>query len=115
MTWRGRSVLVTGAGGFIGSHLVAGLLERGAQVRALVHYNSRGSIGALRFLDPKVLGALEIVQGDVRDPHAVQSYIRGTDVVFHLAALIGIPYSYVAPASYVATNVQGTLNVLEAV
>ena len=90
------------------------LAEQGARVRALVHYNARGSVGALRFLDSAVLGALEVVSGDVRDPYAVRSFTRGAEVVFHLAALIGIPYSYIAPASYVSTNVQGTVNVLEA-
>lgn len=114
MSWVGRTVLVTGAGGFIGSHLVEALAREGARVRALVHYNARSSIGALRFLDSQVLGALEIVSGDVRDPYAVRSFVRGAEVVFHLAALIGIPYSYVAPASYVSTNIQGTLNILEA-
>jgi nucleoside-diphosphate-sugar epimerase len=83
-------------------------------VRALVHYNARGSIGALRFADPSTVAAVDVVAGDIRDAHATRTYIRGMEVVFHLAALIGIPYSYVAPASYVATNVEGTVNILEA-
>jgi NAD dependent epimerase/dehydratase len=107
---------VTGAGGFIGSHLVEALLERGARVRALVHYNALGCVGNLAFLDPKVLDSerLEIVAGDVRDARCVRDLVRGASRVFHLAALIGIPYSYVAPESYIQTNVRGTLNVLEA-
>src|SRR6184192_3899065 len=113
MTWDGRVVVVTGAGGFIGSHLVECLAARGARVRALVHYNSQGSIGALRHVEPRALGTIDIVPGDVQDPHAMRSLVRGAHAVFHLAALIGIPYSYVAPASYVATNIGGTLNVLE--
>jgi NAD dependent epimerase/dehydratase len=115
MSWKGRVVVVTGAGGFIGSHLVEALVSEGARVRALVHYNAQGSIGCLRQVDRGTLDAVEIVWGDVCDPHAMRSLVRGAQNVFHLAALIGIPYSYVAPASYVATNVGGTLNLLEAV
>jgi len=114
MTWDGRVIVVTGAGGFIGSHLVQGLASRGARVRALVHYNSQGSIGALRHIAPSTLAAVDIIGGDVQDPHTTRSLVRGAHTVFHLAALIGIPYSYVAPASYVATNIGGTLNLLEA-
>jgi NAD dependent epimerase/dehydratase len=110
----GRIVVVTGAGGFIGSHLVEALVAEGSKVRALVHYNAQGSIGALRHLDRHTLDAIEIVAGDVRDPYAIRSLVRGAQTVFHLAALIGIPYSYVAPASYVETNIGGTLNLLEA-
>ncbi len=113
MSWSKRRVVVTGSGGFIGSHLVEALVAQGARVRALVHYNAEGSIGALRYLDPKILKAVEIVAGDIRDPFAVRTLVHGQDSVFHLAALIGIPYSYQAPASYVATNIAGTLNVLE--
>jgi NAD dependent epimerase/dehydratase len=115
MSWEGRVVVVTGAGGFIGSHLVEALVSQGARVRALVHYNAQGSIGCLRQVDRKVLDAVEPVWGDVCDPYAMRSLVRGAHTVFHLAALIGIPYSYIAPASYVATNVGGTLNLLEAV
>lgn len=110
--WVGRRVLVTGAGGFIGSHLCERLVELGASVRALVEYNSLGSWG---WLDESPLrGDLEVVLGDVRDRDATVAVAAGSDVVFHLAALIAIPYSYEAPASYVETNVLGTVNVLRA-
>jgi NAD dependent epimerase/dehydratase len=114
MTWKSKNVLVTGAGGFIGSHLTEKLASEGASVRALVHYNALGSIGNLRFLEPSLLRSVEVVAGDICDPHAVRSYVRGMEVVFHLAALIGIPYSYTAPASYVSANIIGTTNILEA-
>ncbi len=106
-----RRVLVTGAGGFIGSHLVELLVAEGAQVRAFVHYNSRGDTAHLEGLD---LPDVEIVSGEIQDPFSVRAAVDGCSMVFHLAALIGIPYSYVAPQSYVATNITGTLNVLEA-
>lgn len=112
--WKGVKVLVTGAGGFIGSHLTEELARRGASVRALVRYNSRGHWGFLEDLDPTLKPRVEILAGDVTDPNSVDEAVDGREVVFHLAALIAIPYSYSAPASYVATNVQGTLNVLEA-
>jgi len=111
---KGRVVVVTGAGGFIGSHLVEALVAQGSRVRALVHYNAEGSIGSLRHVDRRTLDAIEIVAADVRDPYAMRLLVRGAQTVFHLAALIGIPYSYVAPASYVETNIGGTLNLLEA-
>jgi dTDP-glucose 4,6-dehydratase len=114
MNWRNVRVVVTGAGGFIGSHLTEELARRGAKVRALVHYNSRGHWGFLEGLDPALKARVEIFSGDVADPNCVSELIEGSEVVFHLAALIAIPYSYHAPASYVSTNVQGTLNVLEA-
>jgi NAD dependent epimerase/dehydratase len=110
----GKRILVTGAGGFIGSHLVEALLARGAQVRAFVRYNGRGGLGMLSDLPADRQAKLEIILGNICDPFFVRSAVRGCDVVFHLAALIGIPYSYVAPADYVAVNVQGTLNVLQA-
>ena len=113
--WKGRTVLVTGAGGFIGSHLVNALAQAGAGVRAMVHYNGRSTIGSLAELDPQRLRSIEVIYSDVTDPFAVRRAVLGVDVVFHLAALIAIPYSYVAPASYAQTNVFGTLNVLEAV
>ncbi len=107
-------VLVTGAGGFIGSHLVEALVGAGARVKALVRYTSRGSWGHLEQIAPKVRDSVEVVLGDVRDAQFVRDQVRGCDVIFHLAALIGIPYSYEASESYVDTNVRGTLNVLQA-
>jgi NAD dependent epimerase/dehydratase len=112
--WEGRRVLVTGAGGFIGSHLVEELVRTGASVRAFVRYNGRSDIGMLALVDPEVRSALEVVHGDVADPFHVRGIVDGMDTVFHLAALIAIPYSYVAPSSYVSVNVMGTLNVLQA-
>jgi NAD dependent epimerase/dehydratase len=112
--WRSKRVLVTGAGGFIGSHLVEHLLQRGAQVRAMVHYDSRPGLTNLDLAPRAVRERVEVIAGDVCDPFFMRQAVEGVQVVFHLAALIGIPYSYVAPASYVAVNVQGTLNVLEA-
>ncbi|MBI4061465.1 MAG: SDR family NAD(P)-dependent oxidoreductase [Elusimicrobia bacterium] len=114
MNWKNSSVVVTGAGGFIGSHLTEELARQGAKVRALVHYNSRGHWGFLEDLDPQLKKRVEIRAGDVTDASCVHDLVAGADAVFHLAALIAIPYSYAAPASYVAANVQGTLNVLEA-
>ncbi len=111
---QGCPVLVTGAGGFIGSHLAEALAAAGARVRALVHYNSRNDWGQLERLAPDVRAGLEVVAGDLRDPFFVDRLVAGTEVVFHLGALIPIPYSYVAPSEYVDTNVRGTLHVLEA-
>lgn len=110
----GRLVLVTGAGGFIGSHVVEALLERGAHVRALVHYNGSGRRGYLENIDVRLRRRLEIVAGDVRDSHQMDALVKGCSTVAHLAALIAIPYSYQAAGSYVSTNIQGTLNLLEA-
>lgn len=110
-----RKVLVTGADGFIGSHLTEALVRRGDAVRALSMYNSFGSRGWLDDLEPEVQSSLEVVSGDIRDPSAMREAVRGVDVVFHLAALIAIPFSYRAPDSYVDTNIRGTLNVLQAV
>jgi dTDP-glucose 4,6-dehydratase len=110
--WKGRKVLVTGAGGFIGSHLAERLTETGVRVRALVRYTSTGKWGWLEKSAAK--HDIQVVQGDVADFCCVRDAMRNQDVVFHLAALIGIPYSYVAPQSYVRTNVDGTLNVLQA-
>lgn len=110
----GKKVLVTGAGGFIGSHLVETLLERGADVRAFVKYNGRGDWGMLSDVSAESAKKIDVVMGNICDPFFVRTVVRGCDYVFHLAALIGIPYSYVAPADYVMTNIQGTLNVLEA-
>jgi len=114
MNWENKSILVTGAGGFIGSHLVERLVERGARVRALVRYNSRNDWGLLELLPPEVQERVEIIPGDVTDPFAVLRIVEGCDVVFHLAALIAIPYSYVAPKQFVEVNCLGTLNLLEA-
>jgi NAD dependent epimerase/dehydratase len=114
MKLRGKKVLVTGAGGFIGSHLVDALVRHGCQVRAMLHYDARSHRGNLEFLDPIVLREIEIINGDVVDPFFVAHAVKGCEAVFHLAALIAIPHSYLAPASYVQTNVVGTLNVLEA-
>ena len=111
MDWGRQTVLVTGAGGFIGSHLTERLVGLGAHTRALVHYNSAGTWGWLECSPHK--DDVEVVLGDVRDQETVRRAVRGADIVFHLAALIAIPYSYQAPSSYVRTNVEGTLNVLQ--
>ncbi|MFC5147803.1 GDP-mannose 4,6-dehydratase [Streptomyces aureoversilis] len=108
-------VAVTGAEGFIGSHLVEALVAAGHRVRAMVQYNSFSSYGWLETLPGEVMNDVEVVLGDVRDPGSVHGLVTGTEAVYHLAALIAIPYSYRAPHSYVETNVTGTLNVLEAV
>jgi len=110
--WKERPVFVTGAGGFIASHLVEKLVGSGARVRAFVRYNSRGDTGLLKLLSPDILAAVDIVAGDLRDLPAVQGAMSGATHVFHLGALIAIPYSYVHPAEVVETNVIGTLNVL---
>jgi NAD dependent epimerase/dehydratase len=107
-------IFVTGAGGFVGSHVVEQLLVKGRKVRALVHYNGAGRRGFLDELNTTSRGRLEIAAGDVRDPYQMARMVQGCDIVLHLAALIAIPYSYSATMSYVETNVQGTLNILEA-
>jgi NAD dependent epimerase/dehydratase len=110
--WKDRPVLVTGAGGFMGSHLAEQLVSAGARVRAMVHYNALGRRG---WMDgSEQVGSIEVLAGDITDGEFVRRAMNGIDTVFHLAALIAIPYSYVAPASYVRTNVEGTLNVLQA-
>ncbi|WP_281355182.1 SDR family NAD(P)-dependent oxidoreductase [Phytoactinopolyspora limicola] len=111
----GRRILVTGADGFIGSHLVERLLAEKADVTALCVYNSNGSYGWLDELRPDQLAQLDLRLGDIRDARAVRSAVQDVEVVFHLAALIAIPYSYQAPESFIDTNISGTLNVLEAV
>lgn len=112
MNWHGKRVLITGAGGFIGSHLADQLTILGAETRAMVHYRSDGSRG---WLDQSDLSKdMEIIAGDVRDHGSVAQAVTGREIVFHLAALIAIPYSYQAPLSYVKTNVEGTVNVLQA-
>jgi NAD dependent epimerase/dehydratase len=112
--WTGKKVVVTGAGGFIGSHLVEALVTAGASVTAVVRYNSNSLIGNLGFLDRKVLHAVKIAAGNIEDNDFMYSTIKRQEIVLHLAALIAIPYSYEAPRSYVRTNIEGTLNVLEA-
>ena len=109
-----QKILVTGADGFIGSHLVEGLLDRGCQVRAFVFYNSFNSWGWLETFPKDKLDKLEVFAGDIRDPNGVRKAMQGMDMVFHLAALIAIPFSYHSPDSYVDTNIKGTLNVLQA-
>lgn len=108
------NVLVTGAGGFIGSHLVERLVKEGARVRAFVHYNSRNDWGNLELINPAAKKEIEVVTGDIADPFSVRNATRGVRTVYHLSSLIAIPYSYVAPQSYVTTNVQGAINVLQA-
>jgi NAD dependent epimerase/dehydratase len=110
----GMKALVTGAGGFIGSHVTEMLLQNKFDVRALARYNGRSDPGNLKYIDQRAAGTLEVVLGDVTDPFFIRDLVAGCDIVFHLAALIGIPYSYVAPASYLATNIGGTVNILEA-
>nr|WP_288825261.1 NAD-dependent 4,6-dehydratase LegB [uncultured Clostridium sp.] len=109
-----KKVLVTGADGFIGSHLTEELIRRGYQVRAFVYYNSFGTFGWLDTLPEHIKNEIEIQSGDIRDPNGVRTAVAGVDSIFHLAALIAIPYSYVSPDSYVDTNVKGTLNILQA-
>lgn len=109
-----RKVLVTGATGFIGSHLVERLIALGSKVRAMSHYRSDPTLHNLEYLTEEQLEKLEIVRGNIEDPFFVRAAVEGCDTVFHLAALIGIPFSYVAPSSYIKTNIGGTLNVLEA-
>lgn len=109
-----KKILVTGADGFIGSHLVEELVKKGYQVKAFVLYNSFNTWGWLDTLDQEIMKQVEIFQGDIRDPHGVKEAMTGVDAVFHLAALIAIPFSYHSPDAYVDTNVKGTLNVLQA-
>jgi NAD dependent epimerase/dehydratase len=114
MRWDGKRVLVTGAGGFIGSHLVDALVELGADVTAFVHYNARNDWGMLEERAADHGDRVRVVLGDVTDASSVAAAVQEKEIVFHLAALIGIPYSYVAPGSYVNANVRGTLHVMEA-
>ncbi|MEI8173295.1 MAG: NAD-dependent 4,6-dehydratase LegB [Deltaproteobacteria bacterium] len=109
-----QKILVTGADGFIGSHLVEALLDKGCQVRAFVHYNSFNSWGWLDTFPKEKLDKIDVFAGDIRDPNGVRKAMQGMDMVFHLAALIAIPFSYHSPDSYVDTNIKGTLNVLQA-
>ena len=107
-------VLITGAGGFIGSHVTELLLREGHRIRALARYNGRGDIGHLRYIPENLSASLEVRLGDITDPFFIRELVADCDIVLHLAALIGIPYSYIAPSSYLATNAGGTLNLLEA-
>ncbi|MFL9501557.1 NAD-dependent 4,6-dehydratase LegB [Rhodopseudomonas palustris] len=110
----GRKILVTGADGFIGSHLVEHLVTQGYDVRAFVLYNSFSSWGWLDNAPKQIRDSLDVFQGDIRDPHGIRNAMRGCDTVLHLAALIAIPYSYHSPDTYIDTNIKGTLNVLQA-
>jgi NAD dependent epimerase/dehydratase len=114
MELKNKKVLITGADGFIGSHLVERLLEEGCKVRAFVYYNSFNSWGWLDSFPKEKLAQLEIIAGDIRDPHGVKNAMKDIEVVFHLAALIAIPYSYHSPDTYIDTNVKGTLNIVQA-
>lgn len=114
MQIRGAPVLVTGAGGFIGSHLCEALLEHGAQVTALLRYTSRNDPGNLKFLPPASIKAIEVIHGNIEDSELVSGLVQGKACVFHLAASIGIPYSYQAPRSTIRANLEGSLNILEA-
>lgn len=114
MDLEGKKILVTGADGFIGSHLTEELVRQGHAVRAFVLYNSFNSWGWLDHSEPGIKESLDVFAGDIRDPHGVKTAMRGCDVVLHLAALIAIPYSYHSPDTYVDTNIKGTLNVLQA-
>lgn len=114
MRLEGKKVLVTGADGFIGSHLVEQLILEGAQVRAFCYYNSFNSWGWIDTLPKEIIAEIDIFTGDVRDPNGVRTALKGMDYVYHLAALIAIPYSYHSPDAYVDTNVKGTLNIVQA-
>ena len=109
-----KKILITGADGFIGSHLTEALVKQGFQVKAFVLYNSFNSLGWLDSCSPEVLESVEVFSGDIRDPYGVKAAMLGCDAVLHLAALIGIPYSYHSPDTYVDTNIRGTLNILQA-
>ena len=114
MSAKFKKILVTGSDGFIGSHLIEHLLNEGYDVRAFVYYNSFNSWGWLDTLPEKIKNSLDVFAGDIRDPHGVKKAMTGCDAVMHLAALIGIPYSYHSPDTYIDTNIKGTLNVLQA-
>jgi NAD dependent epimerase/dehydratase len=112
--WHGKKVLVTGAGGFIGSHLVEHLVEAGASVRAFVRYTSRADIGLLKLLSSETQKEINVIAGDLRDARAIQEAVHNCQVIFHLGALISIPYSYFHPVEVAETNLMGTLNILNA-
>lgn len=115
MDWKNKKVLVTGAGGFIGSHLVEKLFELGANIRAFVRYNSRNDYGLLDILPDHIRKQIEIIAGDLRDIESVRNAVKGVNVVFHLGASIAIPYSYINPRDMIETNILGTLNILNSV
>lgn len=112
--WKGKKVLVTGAGGFIGSHLTERLVGLGASVRAFVRYNSRNDWGLIELLPKEIQEFLEIFIGDLKDSEAVRKAVKGCEIVFHLGALIAIPYSYINPLDFIQTNIGGTANILNA-
>lgn len=112
--WEQKQVLVTGAGGFIGSHLTEALIKAGAKVRVFLRYNSRDGRGNLEDLEPGLLEEIEIIAGDLRDADVIERSVKGCDAVFHLGALVGIPYSYKNPREVVETNIMGTFNILTA-
>lgn len=114
MNWKNKSVLVTGAGGFIGSHLTEKLVSLGADVTAFVRYNSRNDFGLIELLDNEIKNNLTITPGDIKDSDAVMKASEGKDIIFHLGAMIAIPYSYIHPRETTETNVMGTLNILTA-
>jgi len=114
MDLNGKKILVTGAGGFIGSHLVEELVKNGCKVRAFVHYNSFNRWGWLDYTGKNTRDSIDVFTGDIRDPYGVKKAVKGCDIIFHLAALISIPYSYHSPEAYVDTNIKGTLNMLQA-
>ncbi|MCK5312547.1 MAG: NAD-dependent 4,6-dehydratase LegB [Desulfobacteraceae bacterium] len=114
MELKNKKILITGSDGFIGSHLTEKLIKKGYDVKAFVYYNSFNSWGWLDYLSEKTKNNMEIFAGDIRDPFGINTAMKGCDVVFHLAALIAIPYSYHSPATYIDTNINGTLNVMQA-
>ncbi|MDP4282678.1 MAG: SDR family NAD(P)-dependent oxidoreductase, partial [Bacteroidota bacterium] len=109
-----KKVLVTGGAGFIGSHLTEALLRQGCRVKVFTHYNSWNRRGWIDYLPEDIQSEIEVFSGDIRDPNGVRNAVKGCDIIFHLAALIGIPYSYHSPDTYVDTNIKGTLNILQA-
>ncbi len=112
MNWKNKNVLLTGAGGFIGSHLTERLVNLGANVKAFVRYNSRNDCGQLEYLPENILSKITVIAGDLRDPDAVRNVVIDTDIIFHLGSLIAIPYSYVHPMEVIDTNILGTTNIL---